>query len=425
MASLAPITGTLGLKRAAHLLRRATFGSTKSEIDDFAGKTVSQAVSDLMLFPSIPDAPPNINSGITWNNNGTLAATKGEVTSWWLYQILDPAQSPTAFFKLTFLLHTCLTISLKEMIDNTSWYYHLRLLMTYAGGSYKTLTTKMTLDPAMGNFLDTAINVVGHANENYGRELLELFTVGKGPQLGPGNYTNYTEDDIREAAKVLTGFKTMNDWDNPSHRDPDTNFPRLQITPSLHDTSDKQFSSIFNNKIIAGTNTVSGMLDELSQLIDIIFEKEALELFIIRKVYRYYVSYIITPEIENDIIQPLAQTFRDNNFEFRPVLTQLFNSAHFYDEDDATQGDETLGGMIKSPLELYLQTLKFFQAYIPDPDLDLSGLHDWLYNKVQRHILQMGLEVFSPPSVAGYEPMYQEPDYNRYWINALHTSSAL
>ena len=418
MASLAPITGTLGLKRAAHLLRRATFGFTKSEMDDFAGKTISQAVDDLMQFPAIPTAPADGATGTTWNANGSIVASKGKITSWWLHQILDPDRNSTAFFKLTFLLHTCLTISLKEMIDNTSWYYHLRLLMTYAGGSYKTLVTKMTLDPAMGKFLDTGINVVGHANENYGRELLELFTVGKGPQVGPGNYTNYTEDDIREAAKVLTGFKTNTEWDNTTHYDPDTNFPRLKIKTSLHDSTDKQFSSIFGNRTITGTSTESGMLDELDQLVDMIFDQESLDMFIMKKVYRYYVSYIITPEIENDIIVPMAQTFRANNFEFRPVLTQLFNSAHFYDEDDSTVGDEIIGGMIKSPLELYLQTLKYFQAFVPDPNVDLLGLQEWLYNQVETHLTVMGMEIFSPPSVAGYEPMYQEPDYNRYWINA-------
>ena len=418
MASLAPITGTLGLKRAAHLLRRATFGFTKSDVEDLASKTVSKAVSDLMVFPTIPAAPVDGATGDTWKTSGVMAASKGKITAWWLYQILDPDRTSTAFYKLTFLLHTCLTISLKEMIDNTSWYYHLRLLMEYSGGSYKDLVKKMTLDPAMGKFLDTAINVVGHANENYGRELLELFTVGKGPQVGPGNYTNYTEEDIRQAAKVLTGFKTNTEWKNSDHFDPDTGFPRLKIKPNLHDTSDKTFSAVFKNKVIVGTSTEEGMLDEMDQLIEMIFGQEALDIFIVKKIYRYYVSYIITPEIESDIIIPLAKTFRQNNFEFRPVLTQLFNSQHFYDEDDSTTGDEIIGGMIKSPLELYLQTLKYFQAFMPDPSVDLLGLQEWFHNQVETHLTVMGMEIFSPPSVAGYEPMYQEPDYNRYWINA-------
>ncbi|MEL7342971.1 MAG: DUF1800 family protein, partial [Bacteroidota bacterium] len=113
----------------------------------------------------------------------------------------------------------------------------------------------------------------------------------------------------------------------------------------------------------------------------------------------------------------LAQTFRQNDFHFEPVLEQLFKSTHFYDEDDTDNGDEIIGGMIKSPLELYINTINFFQTNTPNPTVDLEAYYDWMEKRVDRFMEKMGFSIFNPTSVAGYEPMYQEPDFNRYWIN--------
>lgn len=418
MASLAPISGNLGADRASHLLRRATFGATRAEIESLATQSPAQAIGGLLTFPSIPAAPEDGNSGKTWDSKGKLLTGRPEINAWWLHQAIDPTKPKTAFFKLTFFLHTSATVSHKSNILATMWYYHLRLLMIHTDKSYKTLIRKMSVDNAMGEYLNIASNVAGHPNENYARELLELFTVGKGPQVGAGDYTNYTEDDIREAARILTGIQINKDWDNAALFDPNTSMPIMQPDPSKHDSGKKQFSYAFQDKIINGSSNASGMLNELDELIDMIFDSEAVSIFIIRKLYRYYVHYNITAEIEDDIIKPLASTFRNSGYLFKPVLEQLFMSEHFYDEDDQEKGDEIIGGLIKSPLELMLHSLIYFQAYIPDPSVDLDGLQSWLSILVQNKIRPMGMEVFAPSSVAGYEPMYQEPDFNRYWINA-------
>lgn len=288
--------------------------------------------------------------------------------------------------------------------------------MEYTDKSYKDLVRKMTFDNAMGLFLNISDSTKDHPNENYGRELLELFTVGKGPQIGPGNYTNYTEGDVLEAAKVLTGFITNWDYNDTSKYDPDLGWAVMFPYPPLHDSTNKTFSSAFGNRTIQGRTDKTGMLTEVDELIDMIFDQEAVSLFIIKKLYRYFVHYEITAEIENDIIIPLAESFRTNNFEFLPVLTELLNSAHFYDEDDATVGDHVIGGLIKSPLDLFFSTVKSFGASIPDPNVDLGALQSWLHY-AQLYMPEMGFILFNPNSVAGYEPMYQEPDYNRYWIN--------
>lgn len=421
MASLTPISGTLGRKRAAHLLRRATFGCNRETIDTFAQMTITQAVVALLDFPAVPPVPPPSSAGTSTNtsnlfhSSGRIKALKGEINRWWYYQSIDPNQSPTLFYRLSFFLHTCTTVGY-ETITNTFWYYHLWTIMKYADKSYKTLVRKMCVDNAMGNYLNIGDNTNTHPNENFGRELLELFTVGKGPQVGPSNYTNYTEDDIRAAARVLTGWRYTGNLLDTSKFDPDLGWVTMFSYKPYHDSSDKQFSAAFQNELIIGKNTDEGMAEEIDDMVNMIFKQNATSEFIVTKLYRYFVHYDITTEIKQDIIEPLALLFRQNDFEFLPVIEALLQSQHFFDEDDAKVGDEVIGGLIKSPLELVIGVKNFFHIQVPDPAIDIKAYYDWM-EKIDRFIDKMGLVLFNPPSVAGYEPMYQEPDYNRYWIN--------
>ncbi|MFK7921337.1 MAG: DUF1800 family protein [Bacteroidia bacterium] len=421
MASLTPISGTLGRKRAAHLLRRATFGCDRETIDIFAQMTFTQAVSSLLTFPSLPSIPvagslgSSNNTANAFHPDGRIKAGTGETNKWWFYQNIDPNQASTAFYRLSFFIHTCSTVG-HDGMGTSYWYYHLYLIMKYTNQSYKDLVRKMCTDHAMGNYLTIGDNTNAHPNENFARELLELFTLGKGPQIGPGNYTNYTEDDIRSAARVLTGWRYYAIYTDTSKFDPDLGWIVMWPYTQYHDASDKAFSPAFQNKKIIGRSDKVGMAEEVDELIELIFSQEAVSLFIMRKLYRFYVHYDITPEIENDIIKPLAEAFRQNDFQFAPVLEMLFQSKHFYDEDDNISGDEIIGGQIKSPLELFINTINFFKVMVPDPAIDLKAYYDWM-EKMERYQDKMGFQIFNPTSVAGYEPMYQEPDYNRYWIN--------
>ncbi|MEM6342873.1 MAG: DUF1800 family protein [Bacteroidota bacterium] len=415
MPSLLPVSGTLGRKRAAHLLRRVAFGCNREQIEAFANKSVMQAVEDLLTPNSLLAPHADASNGVTWMPDGSIAAPETKIIAWWMYHALDPSKPPTIFPRLSFFLHTCLTIKY-DLVPRTHLYYYLRLLMEYTDKSYKTLVRKMTVDNGMGLFLNISDSTKDHPNENYARELLELFTVGKGPQIGPGDYTNYTEGDILEAARILTGFITNWDYNDVSKYDPDLGWAVMFPYPPHHDPTNKSFSAAFGNRTIQGRADKAGMLQEVDDLIDMIFDQEAVSLFIIRKLYRYFVHYEITAEIESDIILPLAETFRNNGFHFMPVLSQLLNSSHFFDEDDAVVGDHVIGGLIKSPLDLWYSTVKGFGANIPDPNVDLASLQSWLHY-YQIYSPEMGMILFNPSSVAGYDPMYQEPEFNRYWIN--------
>ena len=122
-------------------------------------------------------------------------------------------------------------------------------------------------------------------------------------------------------------------------------------------------------------------------------------------------------EIENDIIVPLANTFRTNNYEIRPVLEQLLNSQHFYDVDNTVKDDDTRGGLIKSPLELTLGTLRFLEVDFGDVT-DLDRLYSIYNNGMFPLLSNQGLTVYEPFEVAGYSAYHQSPEFNRHWITA-------
>ncbi len=425
MASLLPYNGTLGKRLAAHLLRRATYGATPEEINAFAAKTAAQAVQDLMVFPTAPPPLPiDPQTGATWVINGRTAANspsndlKNVVISWWLHQFMDPGAPLSVYHRIVFFLHTCFNTRHNIVTFSEDLYYTLRLFIYYANGSYRDLAYKMCLDNGMNNFLDIGDSLAGNPNENYSREFMELFTIGKGPQIGPGDYTNYTEDDVRAAARLITGFRQNSDWGNTNYHDPETGFPQARLDISRHDQTNKTFSSAFQNQVINGQGTTAGMLTELSDFVDMIFVQDATAKNIVKRLYRHFVKYHITPEADQDIITPLANTLKNNGYNIVPILTTLLASEHFYDADDTDATDETIGSLIKSPLELKTQLCKFFKLPVPDPAIDPFMTYVTFYKwGIQDPIREAFMDLFKSDETAGYPPIYQAPQYNRLWFH--------
>ena len=245
-----------------------------------------------------------------------------------------------------------------ESGSSSQFFDYLQLLRWGAFGNYKQLVTKMVLDNCMLNYINNNLNFVNNPNENFAREFLELHTIGKGDIAGPGDYTNYTEDDIVQAARVLTGFSNAQRHLNT---DADTGIPAGKAFPQSHDFMAKTFSNRFGGATITPpSNDAAGMVAELDAFVDMIFAQEETSRNFCRRLYRFMVTRFISPEVETDIIGPLAQTFSTGNFEIKPVLEQLLQSEHFYDMDDTTATDEIVGAFIKSPLDLSLQALTFF-----------------------------------------------------------------
>jgi hypothetical protein len=184
-----------------------------------------------------------------------------------------------------------------------------------------------------------------------------------------------------------------------------------------HDTGDKQFSSAFEYNIINGTSTSEGMFQEINQLVNMIFDKEATAVNYARKIYRFFVKSEWTEEVENDIIYELAIILRSNNFEIWPVLKVLFSSNHFYDLNDENPNDQIIGSIIKSPLQLMSEMVTVFNVSIPNPSSDIIGFYRfWHLFNHNNFLLSSGMDIFAPENVAGYPAIYQNPNYDRQWF---------
>ena len=431
MASLQPQTGTLGKRLAKHLLRRTTYKYTKQMVDTFASMTAETAVNALFNFdwntPRINAQPIDPATNSTWiddpNDSGDDFYRKEYLRCWFLNEALN---DETARHKLIFFLHGIFCIH-SDMRNSRELFDYMELLRFYCKGSYKSLALAMTKDNFMLDYLDNAENTRWNPNENYAREFLELFTIGKGPQIGPGNYTHYTEQDVLEGAKLLSGWR-YGDRAAGTSVDPVTGINCGYPNAWRHVTGDKTFSAAFNNQTIVGATgnsnsdpaNAAAMEAELSDYVDMIFDQDETAKHIVRKIYIHFVARDLTPTIENDIIVPLATTLRNSDYDLETVFKQLFKSQHFFGTDDGNLYNNTIGRIIKSPLENILQTLTFFEVEIPDHD---TATYDHYRNFWRLSILvnvleKAGLELFRPSSVAGYPAYYQAPQFHRNWFSS-------
>ncbi len=413
-------TGPWGFDQAAHLLRRATFGATGADIAVLAAKNVNDAVNQLLApvaAPPPPAAPSDevdsnknligAKAGDTWTTlayNSTLDSQRNlQLASWWVGLMLN--QGISIVEKMTLFLHNHFVSEYTDVVNAQFMYGQNSLFRRYALGNFRNLARDVTLDPAMLIYLNGNTNTAKSPNENYGRELQELFTIGKGPEIAPGNYTNYTEDDVKAAAKVLTGWAVR--------RSPTTSPPAPAGTyfiPGNHDATNKKFSSDYGGVTITGRSTEAGARQELDDLLAMIFGMAETARFIVRKLYRWFVYYMIDPATEANVIEPLAAILRNGNYELAPVLSTLFKSAHFYDPLN-------MGCLIKSPIDHLAGTMRLFSVKMPDPATQPVQLYN-AWNLVRQTAANMLQIILAPPNVAGWPAYYQEPMFHELWITS-------
>ena len=431
MASLTPNKNVLGIVFARHLLRRTSFVYSKTLIDQFSVLTPSQAldlllVNDTLTLPLPYDPSPTSAPDGFWTevpSTTTLPSAfnaqtrkRSIVAGWWWFNAIS---SPTLKYKLCHFLSTRFTVEKSLCGASTYFYDHIRLLLFYAtNGNYKSLAKKMTLDNAMLIYLNNTSNTKSAPNENYAREFLELFTIGKGPQIAAGNYTTYTEQDVVQAARILTGFKTKGDR---TVIDTTAGIPKGYNVFSSHDsTSAKVFSSAFGNTSIASATDANSMDTELNAFVEMVFNQQATAKNICRKMYIYFVKGTITAEVETDIITPLALDLYTNGYNILPVLRRLLTSNHFYDLDDSNPADETIGGIIKSPLQQVSEIVTYLKATIPDPTTNSYEFYINFWNNFVHNTFLTGANMilFDPDNVAGHPAYYQVPDFDKSWISS-------
>lgn len=405
--SVAPYTGAWTKDEAAHLLRRTLFGPTFQQIQD----TVSLGMSDSVdqLLTTVVTNPPLTTSadegvaafGTTWvnspypsNTEPTETARRTSLASWIMERLNKAEYSIQEKMCLFWQNH----FAAEFTFDSRATYNYHEVIRTHCLGNFKQLVKDITVDPCMLLFLSGSVNNQFSPNENFARELLELYTIGKGPQIGPGDYTNFKELDISEGAKVLTG------WTVEGLLSQTENTTSSAFNAVLHDTSTKTLSEHFDSASITDNGAT-----EYEDLIDIIFQQDEVANFICRKLYRWFVNYDLTTTVENTVIAELANTFRTNNYEILPVLEQLLKSEHFYDVS-------LRGSIIKNPIEHFYS---IYNSTLSAPGFALNENYD-LYAFAYQAVALTGMSYAQPPSVGGWTAYYQSPAYSRLWANSSY-----
>lgn len=399
--TLTPYTGVFSSIELKHLLRRTLFGIDKNTLSYFQSKTLTQVVDELLMTSPEPAPPlnnyqnqtndPEVPYGQTWihavNSSTIDFARRNSFKAWLMMNQLNESKSITE--KMTLFLHSILPVDIDSIGAARFAYSNYKMLRENSLGNYKTIIKKTTIDLAMLRYLNGYVNEKKSPDENYARELQELFTLGK-------NFTPiYSESDIKNAAKVLTGYQI--DFTTSSYK----------FNSSRHDTTNKTFSSFYNNTIITGKTGVDGE-KETDELIEMIFSKQQeIAKQFCRKLYSFFIYYDIDATVETNIISPLAQLFINSNWEIKPVISALLKSEHFFDAD-------TYGSHIKSPVDFICGCVKEMGVQFPsNSNIELQYK---IYLEISNYLVVLRQSPYSPPSVSGWEAYYQVPLMHENWI---------
>jgi uncharacterized protein (DUF1800 family) len=342
-------------------------------------KTPSEAVDILLETTSNPTPPTNANN-VTESLDGLNLALQEQTKAvwrqdcealrvWWTDLMVGSgvsiAEKLTAFWSGHF---TSEFETEDEFVQAPLLYRQNKLLRDNGLGNLRQLTKAITLDGGMLVYLGGNDNNAGAPNENYGRELLELFTTGIG---------QYTEGDVKNAARILTGWHVARYSDKP--------FPNglfeTYFTASTHDVNGKEFMTVSFPARDTTTNTEFIVRrDEIYRLIDVIFEQRprAIAEHISRKLYRFFV-YSNPSDSDEAVIAGMADIMVANDFNIKPVISALLKSAHFFD-------NLNIGAQIKTPLEFEVGLAR---------QLGLGG-------RLSDGTRTLGQTIFDPPNVSGW-----------------------
>jgi uncharacterized protein (DUF1800 family) len=353
---------------AAHLLNRAGFGGTPDEIEATRAAGLETAVHNLLHPPNEPED----DGTHPWTIPGDLPARMREVRelmtqpdekkeklhelqraqrdemldlrTWWLGRMKE-TRAPL-LEKMTLFWHGHFATSAQK-VTNVYWMWRQNdTFRQNALGNFRTLLHEISRDPAMMVYLDLAQSRKAHPNENWAREVMELFTLGIG---------HYSETDIRESARAFTGYEI-----NLTNQ-------QFRFNPAQHDASRKSF--------MGRTDDFSG-----DDILDIIVQQPACPEWLGRKLWRFFVEDEPSPQM----VSVVAGLLRENHFELRPVLREILSSAEFY-------SDRVVRSQIKSPVQFLVQSCKLLETELPPRGITQNALQ------------QMGQVLLAPPNVKGWD----------------------
>ncbi len=400
MSALDLYSGPWTERQVVHLYHRAVYGASIGQIKKGVQQGLLAATDELFRDRPMPNPPINVNYatdpdvpiGETWVDKGTSANVNGyrnaSLRAWSLKNIYNSEIS--IIEKMLIFWHNHFVTA--DINDPRLSYIYIQLLRSQALGNFKTLAEQITIDPAMLNYLNGRDNTNRAPNENYARELMELFTLGKGELAGPGDYTTFTEQDVKEIARALTG------WIDTRNILPISS----EFRAGRHDTGTKTLSHRFGNITIA-----NGGADEYKNVINIIFNRTEVATFLVTKLYRWFVNTEVTDTAYQEVILPLAEMLRKDQYVVKNVLKTLLSSNHFYE-------DCNVGVLIKDPITFVMNPTSTFE--IDQPQEAVANERAFLGLYASTFSLQMGM--YQCPAVAGWQPTYQSPVFGKLWLNS-------
>ncbi len=430
-SSLVPYSGAWTYAEIAHLLRRVGFGAQKTALDNYLTMTPAATVDDLLTIgsftPAAPGAVPlnnyqgsyvdssGVALGANWTgSNLTFGSTSNDgsveyqrqlsLTAWSWGIMLNEGTNIRE--KMTNFWYHFIPVNFDDVrgsAQNSSvmCYQYMKLLRDNCLGNFKDLMKSIAKSPAMLIFLGNHYSTASTPNENFARELMELFTLGKAPTQ------NYTEDDVKAASRVLSGWKITTAFNTAT--------PIASgFSSGNHNTvGPKVFSSFFAVPPATSVTIVNAAAVEFDTFFDMLFNPAAngqtVAKYICRRLYRYFVYYDIDANTEANIIAPLAATLI-STWDILPVVKQLFKSEHFFDMANR-------GVMIKSPIDLLAGALRSLNIPTNGPAaITVANQYAvWanLHNKT--NAIEQGYGLV--PNVSGWKAYYQEPYFYQNWIN--------
>lgn len=368
-STLAPYTVPLDQTRALHLYRRLGFSASaetiRQAVGQNAGNLVDTLVDEALNMPLLPAPVWADWTNANYPEDGDARRQlRNEQRDQFRLDYANGLLKNNLRDRLSFFWSNHFVTEVDVYNCNSFLYHYINCLQRNSLGNFKTFVSEIGLTSAMLFYLDGAFNNGNNPNENYARELYELFTLGEDQ--------GYTEEDIVETARALTGYVERGE----------VGCTQVTFRANRHD---------------AGTKTILGQTGNwgYDDVIDILFNERANQIafFISKKLYKFFVHPDALADQAQPILNGMAATMIANNFEIAPVLRELFKSEHFFDE-------EAIGVIIKSPFDLYFNTLN--ETDFAYTDTNISEMVN--YSRL------LSQELFDPYDVAGWQR-------DREWIN--------
>ena len=349
----------------AHLMRRAGFGATRDELEEYMAKGYEATVEELLH----PADPQNMPDDIIrrYHVDHSELRELGAAGAYWIYRMITtrcPLEEKMALF-----WHGLFATGYSKLNQARALLDQIDMFRRHGLGDFSTLLVELSKDPAMIIWLDNQENHKDAINENYGRELLELFSMGIG---------NYTEQDIKECARAFTGWTLGNAEYMSNRAAKDSIWPYGRIAWHFnyrdydHDDGEKTF--------LGETGKFNG-----DDVVNIIVRQEATALFICRRLFQYFVADEVDVDGEQ-LIQTMMQTYFESEHEIRSVLRTLFNSDYF-------KSEMARFARVKAPVEVVVGAVRLAGSY-RKPTFGAEQL--------SAHSFYMGQRLLQPPTVEGW-----------------------